>query len=192
MAVETLTHVYTSQGEIERIAFGETGSPIAVNDIAAGESIEDRAIEVAIFWVEITEEASDFINEFAEMRYSPVDLVDSRWVRSRAAWIGAYLLSQRRGNPALFLDRFDEITDELQRVADGRILIPRLPTRENFAPSMSNLVIHDYFNVHKIRVHPSISVGGAGANQDISPVYPWEWLILLGPYLLNSLPSMFC
>ena len=85
MAVETLTHVYTSQGEIERIAFGETGSPIAVNDIAVE--------ELATFWIEITEEASDFINEFAEMRYSPVDLVDSRWVRSRAAWVGAYLLS---------------------------------------------------------------------------------------------------
>lgn len=168
MPVETLTHVYTTEAEIERIAYGDNGTNLIMDDL----SVSNKAT----LWSEICEDASDFINEFAELRYAPEDLAGSRWVRTRAAWIGAYFLSQRRGNPALFVNRFDEITDELQRVADGQIIIPRLPTREDFTPAMSNMIVHDYFNIHKLRVHPSISTGGGGKNQDLSPVYPWEWL----------------
>lgn len=169
MAVETLAQIYTTQAEVERIAYGSQGSTLITEDVTAGE-------EQTTLWTEVTEEASDFINEFASLRYDPSDLVDSRWVRSRASWVAAYFISQRRGNPALFVNRFDEITDELQRVANGQIIIPRLPTREDFTPAMSNVIIHDYFNIHKIRVHPSISTGGGGKNQDLSPIYPWGWL----------------
>ena len=183
MAVETLTSVYTTQAEIERIAYGEDGVPLIVDDITPGEE--------STFWVELTEDATDFINEVASLRYDPVDMADSRWVRSRSTWVGAYFLSQRRGNPALFVNRFDEITDELQRVAEGKIIIPRLPTRENFTPAMSNIVVNDYFNVHKLRVHPSISTGGGGKNQDIAPIYPWEWLSIAYLFITYSLTNGF-
>ena len=76
----------------------------------------------------------------------------------------------------MFVNRFDEITDELQRVAYGDIIIPNLATREDMTPSVSNLIVHDWFGVSKLRVHSMISTGGASGRQDTSPEYPWGWL----------------
>ena len=181
MAVEVLTKTYVTQEEIERISYGSLGIELITDDIVGNEKDE--------WWREITEEATDYINQFCELRYAPEDLVDSRWVRSRATWVAAYFISQRRGNSPIFVDKFDEITDELQRVADGRIIIPRLPTREDFTPAMSNLVVHDWFQIHKLRVHPSISTGGTSSRQDLAPIFPWEWLSI-GFALITASPFL--
>ena len=168
MAVEVLTYTYTTKDEIERIAYGNQNSILRVDDLSVSEQ--------TTLWTEITEEATLYIEQFAMMYYFPEDLANSRWVRSRAAWVGAYFLSQRRGDPAMFVNRFDEITDELQRVAYGDIIIPNLATREDMTPSVSNLIVHDWFGVSKLRVHSMISTGGASGRQDTSPEYPWGWL----------------
>jgi hypothetical protein len=167
MAVETLSQVYTTQAEIERI-YSNLASSLQIDDVDID--------EVSDFWTELTEDATDIINQYAESYYDPTDMVNSRWVRTRASWVGCYLLSQRRGNPSLFADRFEIIIDELQRVYRGDLIIPRLPTREDMTPAMSNVVIDDRFRVHKIRVHPTISTGGTSGKQDLSPRFPFEWL----------------
>jgi hypothetical protein len=167
MAVETLPYIYTDQTTIERL-YSDTGVTLVIDDMSSGEK--------ALFWTEVTSEASDVVNQYAEMYYAPIDLNTSSWVQRRTTWIAAYLISQRRGNPAIFGDRYDEIIEELKAVYRGELLIPRMPTREDMTPAMSNLIVDDRFRVHKLRVHPTISTGGVSSRQDMSPRFPWEWL----------------
>lgn len=119
-------------------------------------------------WVELIEEATDFVNQYAIWRYDAEDMVNSRWVRSRATDILAYLLSQRRANPALatYETRFRDIEAELQRVEKGMLKIPRLPISGDLTPAMSNIKIDDRFRTKKARVQQSTSVGGGHPNQD--------------------------
>ncbi len=166
MAVEVLTHVYTSQAEIERL-FSVEGIESVTSDLFG----DNRAT----FWTEIIEYATDYVNGFLWLYHEEADLADSRWVRSRTTVVGAYLVSQRRGQTALFQDLFDLTTDELERVNETRP-VPRLATRSDFSPAMSNIVIDDRFRVAKIRVHSTISTGGVSSKQNLSPVFPFEWL----------------
>lgn len=165
--VETLTYTYTSEDEILRI-YGDTGMQGIIQDLSQNNREE--------WWTELIADASDIINEYCEVFYEPSAMETSTWVRRRAAWIGAYLLSQRRGNPAIFQTRFEMILDELAQVRAGVMLIPRLETRSDFTPAMSNMVVQDYFYQSKIRVHTFISTGGNNTRQDPSYYWPFEWL----------------
>jgi hypothetical protein len=167
MALEVLPYIYTDQDAIERL-YSENGVSLSLDDLTGAEQ--------TTFWTEITSEATDVVNQYAELYYAPIDINDSSWVQRRATWIAAYFLSQRRGNPAIFGDRYDEIIEELKAVYRGELLIPRMPTREDMTPAMSNLIVDDRFRVHKLRVHPTISTGGVSSRQDMSPRFPWEWL----------------
>lgn len=167
MAVEVLTYVYTTEAEVQRV-LSATGVDLRVDDLL-GDTLSD-------FWTDITSEATDIINQYCELFYDPSDLYTSHWVRSRARWIGAHLLSQRRGNPALFQSRIDEIYNDLEGVFDGTLIIPRLPTREDVIPSMSNLIVDDRFRVSKTRVHPEISTGETSGRQHLSYYPPTDML----------------
>ena len=161
----SLSALYTSREEINR-RYGSVGVKSSTQDMTGADTVE--------FWVELTSEASDVVNTYCWVYYLPADLEDSRWVRSRATWIGCYLLSIRRGNPGLFKMRYDEIIEELQAVAGGIIQIPELPTRGDFTPAMSNVRIEDGFRSTRVRVDQTSSTGGVGSRQDISYVWPWQ------------------
>jgi hypothetical protein len=160
--VETLPYTYTTEEEITRV-FSSTGVTLRIDDL--------DPLVLTDFWTEICSEATDIANTYLEVFYEPEDLNTSFWVRSRCKWIGAYLLSLRRGNPALFLQRYEEVLEDFQRVFQGELIIPRLPVREDFVPSMSNLVVDDRFLVQKLRIHPDISTGNLSSKQHIS-YYP--------------------
>lgn len=159
-----LSALYTTKEEIVR-RYGSVGVKSTVQDLTGTDTTE--------FWTELTSEASDVINTYCWVYYLPADLEDSRWVRSRATWIGCYLLSIRRGNPGLFKMRYDEIIDELREVAAGIIQIPELPTRGDFTPAMSNVRVEDGFRSTRVRVDQATSAGGIGSRQDISQLWPW-------------------
>ena len=170
-----LTYVYTTRDEIERLMSG-VGVRLRVDDLIDSTDPDYDASDIGYYFQELTEDATLTIDQYAEGHYDPEDLVNSRWGRIRATWSGADLLSQRRGNPALFYSRYEEIIGELQQVTFGNLVIPGLPTRADLTPAMSNLRVDERFMVRKLRVMDSISTGGTSARQDFVYIYPYEWL----------------
>lgn len=164
MAVETLTYIYTSQGEIERL-LSEDFADLMLDDL------RDEGIDDA--FTDAIEDATDFMNQYLLQIYLDSDLETSRWVHSRCTWLGAYYLSQRRGNPptAILEQRKEEIEQELIKVQEGKVQIPRLPTNGNLEPGMSNYRVDDRFETNKTRVQPTISTGGTYGEQDLDPKY---------------------
>lgn len=160
MAVETLSFVYTSITEIEKI-YSSAGADFASDDFTGADLTQLQ--------LEIVEDATDYINQYVLGRYRATDLADSRWVRTRASWIGAYFLSQRRGNPAPepFFSRKEEIEEELIKVRDQKIMIPRLSNKSDFTPALSNYKIDHRFRKAKIRVQQRTSTGGTSSRQDL-------------------------
>lgn len=157
--VEVLTNVYTSEAEIVNV-LSQLGLDFTLDDL-----VEPTLTQAKL---EFIEDATDLINQFAALRYLEADMVNSRWVRSRASWLAAYLFTQRRGNPApgSVADRHERIMDELRDVREENIDIPRLATRGNFVPSISNYKIDDRFTKRKVRVETEISSGGTYPEQD--------------------------
>lgn len=164
---EALQYTYTSQAEIE-FAWSSIGVTLRIDDLS-GTQLRD-------FWLDLIAEATDIVNQYCLHYYSESDLNNSRWVRSRCKWIGAYLLSQRRGNPAVFRERYEEVISDLEKVYNGSISIPRLPTSSDMTPALSNLVVDPTFLHKQLRVHPNISTGGTSARQDLSYRFPFDWI----------------
>lgn len=101
--------------------------------------------------------------------FSPESMVGNGWVESRATMIAAHLISRRRGNEHYFIDVYDEAMRELDAIGVGELPPPvDIPLRASSMPSMSNISIDNRFHLHKIRVRPTISVGGTYNGQDIS------------------------
>lgn len=162
-----LQFLYTTQAEIRRL-YGQLGQQNIVQDL--------NSTDLQAMWTELCSDASDIVNQYCLVFYNASDLANSRWVRVRTTWIAAYLLSQRRGNPALFGVRYEQIIEELLMVLNGEIQIPGLPTRNDFTPAMSNLNVDDRFHTMKLQVSPFISTGGSYPNQHAFSNWPWEWL----------------
>lgn len=168
MAVETILYPFTTRDEIERL-FGEKAVKLRQEDLQGG--------DLTLYWTDLIADATTKMQAYLEMYYEPADLANSRWVRVRATWIGAFLLSQRRGNPAQYLSRYQEIMEELQAIAAGILQVPGLPTRADFTPAMNNLIVDDRYALAKLRVHDPISTGGTSGRLHSSfLIHPFEWL----------------
>lgn len=158
--VETLTYKYTTQAEMER-AFSTAAVTARTDDGVLADLLDD-----------CINEATDEINFHCERWYEPSDMVNNLWVRRTATWLACYYLSQRMGNPAQFETHIEEIKLRLEHIYSGHKQIPRLATRDDMTPAMSNLRVDDRFRVEKIRVQPTISTGGSYSKQDKDPVFP--------------------
>lgn len=167
MSVETVSYTYTSEAEINRV-FSDSAVDLRVDDLTGS--------ELTTFWTEIVIEATDMVNFYCELYYDPVDMQDNRWIRRQATYLGCYLLSIRRGNPEQYTQQYDRVLADLQLIAEGKRQVPRLPTRGDLTPAMSNMRVDDRFTISKVRVQPSISTGGSSSNQHIDPIYPWDWM----------------
>lgn len=167
---ESAPTLYTSRSEIESI-FSIMGVNTRVDDdhteavdTAWGIKCAGASITEESYLDDIIEEATDYMNQYLLGFYKSTDLANSRWVRRRCSYIACYFLSQRRGNPAQFTTRFEEITAELGMLArgpgaNGNPLIPRVPLRSDNRPSHSNISIDDRFPYSKIRVQRPTSSG---------------------------------
>lgn len=162
-----LSYLYCTKAEIENI----------IGSDAYGKMVQDlNATQLAAWLTEFRSDATDLINTYCLVFYEAEDLANSRWVRTRAAYVAVYFLSQRRGNPALYQLRFEQIMQELMMVLQGIIQIPGLATRNDMTPAMTNLTVDDNFSVQKLRVQPAISTGGTYSNQHTAYRWPYEWL----------------
>ena len=159
MSTETLTYVYTSRTEIARL-FSETAVQLREDDDDDG-TAESGVIQDCV------DEATDTINLYCFDWYEAAAMSENLTVRRWATLIGCYLLSQRRGNPAQFKDRYEELIARLERIQTGELHVPRLATKKDFTPGVSNYSINDRFRIKKVRVEQQISTGGRHATQDI-------------------------
>lgn len=164
---ETLVYLYTSQKEIERI-WSPKAAAVRLDDSRTGNTDVN-------LWNDIIFEATDTVNLYLQPFYNDIDLQNNLWVRRCASYIGCYLLSLHRGNPPQFKVQYERMVELLEKVQDGRMQIPRLPTNYDYTPGMSNYAIDDYYNINKVRVEPTISTGGTGGNQDIDRILPNNW-----------------
>lgn len=168
MPVETLTYTYTSQAEVQRLISTE-GVQLRITDLTGTNATD--------YWTELIAEATDIVNQYCLGYYEAEEMADNRWVRSRATWIALALLCKRRANPVpgSILDRYEEIIADLNGVLIGKFMIPRLGTRSDMLPSLSNLRVDDRYRTRKLRVNPNISTGVIGSNQDLSFDWTWDW-----------------
>lgn len=165
--VEILTYTYTSQAEIERI-WSSAAAMLRTDDD------QDGVAESGV-WDDVVNEATDTINFYCEKWYEPQDMAQNLWIRRAATWIGAHLLSQRRGNPGQYTDRHDRIIAFLEEVCAGKKQVPRLAQRADFTPALSNLRVDHRFATKKIRVQQQTSTGGTSGRQDADPYYLDQW-----------------
>lgn len=165
---ESLTYTYTSQNEIERI-LSNSGVQLRIRDLNGTNSSD--------YWAELIAEATDVVNQWVDGFYDYDDLADNQWVRRHATWIALTLLCRRRANPVpdSILERYEEVLEDLRNVKMGVIQIPRLPTRSDMTPAMSNLRVDDRYYSRKLRVNPSISAGGTSGDQDLDWWWSYDW-----------------
>ena len=119
-------------------------------------------------------EATDYINQYCLQLYpattgdnSCPGLAESHWTRRRASYLALHFLSERRGNPGQYIEDFNRITDELQRVSNLQITIPRVPMSADLTPGMSNLVVDPRYESDTIRVDAATLVGPTYADQSL-------------------------
>lgn len=169
MAYNTFaTNGFTNADNIKAL-YGANGYDNILDDLSAGDI--DEIISQVIFDAEQTIIVR--LNRF----YTNSALANSAWVKSRATWIAAHLLSKRRGNEHYFADNYEDALRELDGIASGEINpLVDIPTRDTIIPSMSNVYVDEMFVSAKIRVRQNISVGGSYSGQDISYGYFWGWL----------------
>lgn len=168
MPVETLTYTYTSRVEVERL-ISVAGVGMRVSDLTGD--------NLSTYWEELIADATDTVNQYVLGWYEAEDLANNRWVRTRASWIALMQLCRRRANPVpdAVSTRYEEVIDELDRVLRGSIQVPRLGTRSDMLPSLSNVRVDDRFMSRKIRVNPNISTGSTTSDQALDFWYTYDW-----------------
>ena len=158
----------TSEDEINRL-FSTSGVSLRIDDLSAGDQ--------TTFKNEIIYQATETIYTYLETLYELADLGNSYWVRQRATYIAAYLLSLRKGNPGHFVRMYNEAIADLEAVQSGSLQVPSLYLKEDLSPSMSNLTVDNRYHLHKQRVHPSISTGGTTGREHLAWAYGLhEWI----------------
>lgn len=150
-------YLLTSQEEIERI-WSQDGANLLADDDQDGNA-------EPLVWDDIIYEATDTVLMYTQKRYAAENLVSSPWAHRAASIIGAYFLSQRRGNPERFETAYQRIMELLEMVLSGKLRIPRVPLSSQQTPSMSTYVVDDRFSQRNIRTVPGLSVGNRTADQ---------------------------
>jgi len=166
------TYQFTSQDEIERL-FSRMAIKLRTDDLA-GDDIAD-------WWEEHISDATlrvwMYIHLFNGDIHGLPDatLVNSYWIRRRATWIACYYISQRRGNPSQFNERYLEIIEELEKVQLGLIQIPEIATSAKLIPAMDNLTVDNRHGLHKLRVQVPLSTDTPTANMMPAYLMSFGW-----------------
>ena len=168
---EALPPQYSTRTEVESI-MSQVGVDVRLDDNEDDEVTEANPQQPDIpdeegHLTDAIDEATDIVNEYALPLYSDTVLCASRWVRRRASYLAAWIVSQRRGNAALYEERACRIMEELERVRQGVLLIPRAERRVSTMPRMSNVRIDRRYIREKVRVVRETSVGKGYPGQHV-------------------------
>jgi len=113
-------------------------------------------------------DATDQANEVLLQFYEADVLETSLWVRRRVSVLACHLLSRRRGNASQFEDEAARFQDFLEDLRNHRRFIPRMQTKANFSPAVSNYRVENRYCDKKLRVIESISPSGDKPDRDSS------------------------
>ena len=152
---------YSSQAEVYRI-LGSYAAELMIDDYAG----EDKGY----IWADLLYDADSTIWMYTDQHYNIDSIYSNQWVRRRATYLVANLLSQRRGNAELFRTKVERIYDELNMVRDGRMRIPRATVSHWMGPNVRNYVVQEGFLNHASRVEKTKSTGDSYSGEDIA----WE------------------
>lgn len=126
------------------------------DDDTAEAGVVDKSIEVA----------TTKVNKYLLKRYTVAILSASTWVKWATAYIAAYQLGIRRGNPVpkTLEDEYKSYLDELQAIQDGSQPLVAddgaAQEKHDSVPSVTNYTVDGRFSRAKIRRVPSTSTGG--------------------------------
>lgn len=121
-------------------------------------------------------DAGTQIDEHLFFLYDPNQLVQSDWVRERAADIASYLLCERRGNPVPpgIAAKYERTMERLEKIRLGLLAVPNLPIRKEQAPVLSNVRVRlDPFP--RVVVERSNSTGTPEGYQQNTDSLDWNF-----------------
>jgi hypothetical protein len=144
-SVPAALYALTSRAEIERL-FSTSGVDFRVDDLSVADQTN--------MFNSIIGYATDTVAAYTLHRYNTTDLMTSRWVRDRATFIGAWMLSRRRGNPGQYTAEYEMALADLEKVLNGRppLMIPGVPVRAADVPTVSSYRVDDRYRYDKLRV----------------------------------------
>lgn len=155
--------VYTSQAEIEDI-FSISGADLHTDDI----------IDNPSFWEKLCERATSRVNQYLMGLFSAENLQNHVRIREIATYIACYLLSIRRGNPALYRGEYEECLADLENMQTGNLYLD-IPRRQSHRVVMQNVVIDNRYFRNPNRVEPLTSTTVIGG-QAVLYTVPFGWL----------------
>lgn len=160
ISIPTYDH-YTSQAEVYRIA-GEYAIEL-MNDDYSGE-------DKGYMWDNMLEDVDDTMKMYLMQHYDPDTLYQVTWVRRRASWLVANLLSMRRGNNPLWPSKVEKIYEELMFIRDGKFRIPGATIRHWQGPNVRNYQMQNRFLSKPVRVIADKSTGNHYPGEDLGLV----------------------
>lgn len=163
----SLDHTYTTEAELERFC-GENYVDFRLDDLVT--------LDRNTLLYDLIDQSTLDVDTYLEPWYLTADLTNHKLARWYATIIFAYKLSQRRGNAAQYVTEYEDTMAKLQEFATGIPPFPGIGTRSDFTPAMSNLTVDERFQLQKQRVQSPISTGGTSSRQDLSYVYPIDWI----------------
>jgi hypothetical protein len=165
MAVEATPLLLTTQGEVESI-FSSLAVQLRLDD-------DDDLVPTTQYMTDAIIEASDTAYEYLLHYYDGSVLETSTWVRRRVAYIAAHILSRRCGNPAQYSDEYDKAISDFERIRNGLWFIPRMSTKDDFTPTVSNQVVDYRYSRAKLRTDP-VTSGDLGQGR---PIDWWDYYV---------------
>jgi len=154
---------YTTQEEIVDI-FSTEGSDLHVDDI----------LDPPEFWVKLCERATSRVNQYLLGLFSAENLSSHVRVREITTYIACYILSIRRGNPALYRGEYEDALNDLEQIKTGNLYLD-LPRRQSHRVVMQNPIIDNRFVRNPNRVEP-LSATNLIGGQAILHTVPFGWL----------------
>jgi phage gp36-like protein len=176
-----LSIIYCSETELDQI-LSSFGVEVRTDDTDTGTTNETIISAVL-------EQASAEINYYLFDQY-PLSIIAPGgtaliWVKWACAYIGSFLLCQRRGNPVPdpLAEKYQKTIEALQLIESGKKQLPGdsglVSPQFDYTPAISNYVYSEWFPRTHIRRVPSTSTGGPqtpGRKQHNAPdfwLFPW-------------------
>lgn len=165
---ESLSYTFTDEASITRM-MGVLSLTDYLNEVDVDGA--DAGVDTAAIIADIVAEATDEVYIRCQPFYTMDVLANSSYVRRLATWIGCFLLSQRKGEPARYEAKYQSAIDLLDKVMTGKVQLPRMPQRSDLVPCHSNYVIDDRFVKQRARVERETSTGGSYSGQNVDITY---------------------
>lgn len=137
------TYTYTSWDEIAQL-YSSAGQAAVVSDLTGGDLTDLQT--------DVINSATDEVLMYVGMEYNQEDMNTSSIIRRICTSIAAHFLSQRRGNPSLFLQRYENAIARLTMLRDGSLSLPGVSRLKDSMPSMANYNYGGLHPINKIRV----------------------------------------